>query len=43
MKKLFCAIAALAVISGCYKPPQHHETQDVEIPATVYATIEVAA
>ena len=43
MIKVFCAIAALMVISGCYKPPQHHEIQDVEIPPTVYATIEVAA
>ena len=42
MKKLFCAIVAAMLISGCYAPPQHHETQDVEIPAIVYATIEVA-
>ena len=42
MKKLFCAVAILAVMSGCYVPPQYHETQDVEIPATIYATIEVA-
>ena len=43
MKEAFASVLPkVTLISGCYKPPQHHETQDVEIYETVYAAIDVA-